>query len=193
MDALVTVRMRIGVDALTESPLMAKPEELQEFIYKSVKTAFDTVVQPGNGIETAILGAKAENITILSEGAPIGNRAGALLQHSGAVVMDHVADLNGVMCIPIWNINSDQLPRQWMFIRRSNTDPLLVKMQAAESMSRILREQAAMYTDMINEIHRELQTSGIQLAETKRELAGLASIAASNQAPAPGPMESHTP
>lgn len=182
MDALVTLRLRIGVDAMTESPLIDKPAELNSFIQETVKAAFEPFVKPGGGDDTVVLGARTEGVTVLSEGAPIGNRAGALLQHAGAVAMDFVADLVGVVCIPVWGITSDQLPRQWMFVRAGGSDPLVIKMQAAEAMSRILREQSDMYAQLIAGLHEELRKTSAQLADTKRELAAVAGIVASNQA-----------
>lgn len=191
MEAIVSLKLRIGLDGLTESPLIHDQTALEAFIRDNVAKALSTVTSPGDGKETVITAAKAGEISVLTGGAPSGQKATVLLRQVGSVALDEVPDLSGVLCIPVWAAPSDKLPDMLLFVRPVSTnqesDAMVVRMQAGQAMATILRKQADLYEQLIQGHHSTLHELGARIEQQQTRLAGLMAAVADSGTQPPNP------
>lgn len=193
MEVVLSLKLRIGLDGLTESPLINDPAALESFIRTTVDGAMAAVVSPGDGASTVVTAAKTKEITILTGGAPAGEKAKVLLRQIGSMAMDEVPDLSGVLCIPVWVAPSDKLPDMLLFVRpsgvpgREEQDSMVIRMQAGQAMATILRKQADVYENMLQSQHAQMHFLTHEITQRQNQLTALSAAVADagTQPPAP--------
>lgn len=184
MEVVLSLKMRIGLDGLTESPLVHDPKALESFICTTVEGALGSVIKPGDGTQTVVTAAKVKDISVLTGGAAVGEKAKTLLRHVGSMAMDEVPDLAGVLCIPVWVAPSDKLPDMLLFVRptgadgQGEKDAMVVRMQAGQAMATILRKQGDLYENMIQSQHAQMHFLTTQITQHQNQLSALAAAVA---------------
>lgn len=82
--------------------------------------------------------------------APIAETARVLLGNAGSRALDHLPDLRAVVCLPLWGMESPQLPVSFTFVRRNDpTDPVALKMALAAQLATVLSQTVAVFPEMV--------------------------------------------
>lgn len=158
MQITAVLKLQVGLDGLTETPLAADMPALFEFLHTRLGPALQSLVQVGNGTDTVITAVKAVNFAAIPHVCTITEKAAAFLQPLAAQALEEIPELQSVVTLPIWFPESqpDQTSHQVVRPGTSRETQLVCRMRANEILAQFLRVQSELYFELIHGMHREL-------------------------------------
>jgi len=96
-----------------------------------------------------LLEANVTNITPLPA-MTIADKARLLLGTVAKRTLSAIPELRAIVCIPLWGLESKDLPLSSTFLRNDNkTDPLAIKAALAAQLAIVLNQAVAVFPEMV--------------------------------------------